>query len=160
MKPRKEALTRERLRVIIVPLAPAHLEVVMAIERVAFSTPWRVEDFLSLIENPAAINLAALEAGRVVGYSCAWSVVEYGELGNLAVLPEYQGRGVARGLLDVTLKHCRRKAVEALFLEVRESNGRALALYERYGFRRIGLRRAYYSDPVEDALIMKLVISG
>ncbi len=159
MNGRKNASSRGELRVKYVPLAATHLDEVLAIERAAFTTPWRVEDFRNLIENPDAINLAAVESsGRVVGYSCAWRVVECAELGNLAVLPERRGRGVARGLLDTTLKACRRKRVEVLFLEVRESNERAVELYERYGFSRIGLRRAYYSDPVEDALIMKLII--
>jgi [ribosomal protein S18]-alanine N-acetyltransferase len=150
--------TRRRLRVKIVPLAPVHLDEVMAIEHLAFATPWRTEDFTQLIENPEAINLAAVESGRVVGYSCAWRVIECAELGNIAVLPECQGKGVARALLETTLKACRRKKAEVLFLEVRASNNRAVELYERYGFSRIGLRRAYYSQPVEDALIMKLVL--
>ncbi len=154
----KNASSRGEFRVKYVPLAAAHLDEVLVIERAAFTTPWRVEDFINLIENPDAINLAAVESGRVVGYSCAWRVVECAELGNLAVLPERRGRGVARGLLDAMLKICRRKRMETLFLEVRQSNERAVELYERYGFSRIGLRRAYYSDPVEDALIMKLVI--
>ncbi len=158
MNGQKDTSARKKLRVKIVPLAPAHLDEVLAIERVAFTTPWRTEDFTQLIENPEAINLAAVEAGRVVGYSCAWRVIECAELGNIATLPECQGMGVARGLLDATLKACRHKRVEVMFLEVRASNNRAVELYERYGFSRIGLRRAYYTQPVEDAVIMKLVL--
>jgi [ribosomal protein S18]-alanine N-acetyltransferase len=154
----KDTSTRKMLRVKIIPLAPSHLDEVIAIEHVAFTTPWRLEDFAQLIENPEAINLAAVESGRVVGYSCAWRVIECAELGNIAVLPEYQGRGVARSLLDATLKACRRKRAEVLFLEVRASNSRAVELYEHYGFNRIGIRRAYYTQPVEDAMIMKLVL--
>ncbi len=147
-----------KLRVKIIPLAAVHLDQVMEIEHMAFSTPWRTEDFSSLIQNPDALNLVAVEQDRVVGYSCAWRIVECAELGNLAVLPECQGRGVARGLLDATLKNCRSNKVEMLFLEVRASNIRAVELYERYGFSRIGFHRGYYSEPVEDAVIMKLII--
>ena len=140
----------------IVPLAAEHLDPVLDIEKRVFTEPWRREDFQRLIDNQEAVCLAALDAGRVVGYSCCWVVIETAELGNIAVEPEFQGRGVARALLEATIKACRRKMAVMLFLEVRCSNLRAIELYERYGFARIGLRRGYYTHPVEDALIMKL----
>ena len=140
----------------IFPLAEEHLDAVLAIEKRVFTEPWRREDFQRLTDNPEAISLAALDEGRVVGYSCCWTVIETAELGNLAVEPEFQGRGVARALLEATIKACRKKMIAMLFLEVRCSNRRAIELYERYGFVRIGLRRGYYTHPVEDALIMKL----
>ncbi|MFH1068463.1 MAG: ribosomal protein S18-alanine N-acetyltransferase [Candidatus Glassbacteria bacterium] len=145
-----------KLDVKLVPLEAAHLEEVMAIEREVFSVPWRIEDFEKLLVNRDAICYAAVHEGRVIGYSCCWMVIETAELGNLAVTGRYQGRSVGRTMLDATLAVCRKRGVEALFLEVRCSNVRAVDLYERYGFTRIGLRRGYYSQPVEDALIMKL----
>ena len=147
---------RSKLRVRIVPLLEEHLDEVMEIEHRVFSTPWRRDDFTILFENPEAINLAAVAAGRLVGYSCAWKVIESAELGNIAVADDCQGQGIGRRLLASTIKECRQKYVQSLFLEVRASNERAIGLYEGYGFTRIGLRKRYYTNPAEDALIMKL----
>jgi ribosomal-protein-alanine N-acetyltransferase len=146
----------EKLKVKIVPLTEEHMEAVMEIERDLFTQPWRVEDFKRLIGKTEAINLAALAEKKVVGYSCCWVVIETAELGNIAVARQYQGRSVARALLEATVKACRKRKVSSLFLEVRSSNRRAIELYNRYGFVQIGIRHGYYSHPVEDALIMKL----
>ena len=145
-----------KLKVKLVPLTEEHMEAVMEIERDLFTQPWRVEDFKRLIGKPESINLAALAENRVVGYSCCWVVIETAELGNIAVARQYQGRSVARALLEATVKACRKREVSSLFLEVRSSNQRAIEIYNRYGFEQIGLRHGYYSHPVEDALIMKL----
>ena len=146
----------EKLKVKLVPLTEEHMEAVMEIERDLFTQPWRVEDFKRLIGKTEAINLAALAEKKVVGYSCCWVVIETAELGNIAVARQYQGRSVARALLEATVKACRKRKVSSLFLEVRSSNRRAIELYNRYGFVQIGIRHGYYSHPVEDALIMKL----
>jgi [ribosomal protein S18]-alanine N-acetyltransferase len=138
-----------------VPLAEEHIPLIMEIEGKCFSEPWRPEDFLKLIQNPDAICLCATARGRVAGYSCCWTLIESAELGSLAVDPEFQGRGIGRKLLERTARACRQRGVIAVFLEVRSSNIRAIELYERNGFCRIGLRRGYYSRPKEDALIMK-----
>ena len=150
------AKPRVNLEVKLIPLDAGHIDEVMVIERAVFSVPWRVEDFEKLLSNRDAVCFAALHQGRVVGYSCCWMVIETAELGNIAVASDCQGRAVGRTLLDATLAACSKRGVEALFLEVRTSNQRAIGLYERYGFKRIGLRRGYYSYPVEDALIMKI----
>jgi len=146
----------EKLKVKLVPLAEEHLEAVMEIERDLFSQPWGVEDFKRLISKPEAISLTALAENKIIGYSCCWVVIETAELGNIAVAREYQGRFVARALLEATIKACQKRKVTVLFLEVRSSNRRAIELYNSYGFAQIGIRRGYYSHPVEDAIIMKL----
>ncbi|HUU30135.1 MAG TPA: ribosomal protein S18-alanine N-acetyltransferase [archaeon] len=146
----------ERLIVELVPLAVEHMGRVLEIERTCFTEPWSEKDFLKLIRNPDSICLAALAVGRVIGYSCTWVVIESAELGNIAVDPEFQGRSVGRQLLEQTMRLCAARKVTLLFLEVRCSNLRAIELYTRYGFEKIGLRRGYYSRPVEDALIMRL----
>ena len=145
-----------KLKVKLVPLTEEHMEAVMEIERDLFTQPWRVEDFKRLIGKPESINLAALAENKVVGYSCCWVVIETAELGNIAVARQYQGRSVARALLEATVKACRKRKVSSLFLEVRSSNQRAIELYNRYGFEQISIRHGYYSHPLEDALIMKL----
>lgn len=140
----------------IVRMTRRHLPQVLEIEPLCFTETWNEGDFLRLLDNRDALCLCALHAGRVVGYSCLWIVIESSELGNLAVHPEFQGQGIGALLLERNLGVCRKKNVVAVFLEVRASNHRAVELYRRHGFQGIGLRKRYYSRPVEDALIMKL----
>ena len=158
MNAQKDIPSSHGLRVKFTALAEQHLDAVLEIEHEAFTTPWRRQDFTGLIDNPDALSLAALHSGRLVGYSCAWRVLECAELGNIAVARDYRGHGIARGLLESTIRHYRRERVESIFLEVRTSNNRAIWLYELFGFTRIGVRRGYYRNPVEDALIMRLEI--
>jgi ribosomal-protein-alanine N-acetyltransferase len=148
--------TKRKLKVNIVPMCEEHLDAVMDIEQRVFGTPWRRDDFSILLENPEAVNLVAMSGDRLVGYSCAWCVIESAELGNIAVDSDCQRLGIGRRLLTTTIRTCRNMHVSSLFLEVRLSNERAISLYEYYNFRRIGVRRKYYTNPSEDALIMKL----
>ena len=104
----------EKLKVKLVPLTEEHMEAVMEIERDLFTQPWRVEDFKRLIGKTEAINLAALAEKKVVGYSCCWVVIETAELGNIAVARQYQGRSVARALLEATVKACRKRKFDAM----------------------------------------------
>lgn len=139
----------------LVKMARRHLPEILEIEQLCFTETWREVDFLRLIDLPDALCLVAMESGMVIGYSCLWVVIESSELGNLAVHPDFQRLGVGARLLERNLDVCRKRGVAAVFLEVRASNQRAISLYERYGFQRIGLRKRYYSKPVEDAVIMK-----
>ncbi len=155
MKTRAQS-EKKSLVVELVQLEAGHLGRVMEIENRCFSQPWSEEDFLKLIDKPDSVCLVALAEGRVIGYSCCWIVIESAELGNIAVDPDYQCRLVGSKLLKETIKICRRRKVTAIFLEVRTSNRMAIELYEFFGFSRIGLQHGYYSQPEEDALIMKL----
>jgi ribosomal-protein-alanine acetyltransferase len=134
----------------------ADLGAVMAIERAAFSMPWRATTFESLLQRTDADLIAAVDAeDRLVGYAVVWTVVDQAELGNVAVDVEWRKRGVGRRLVEEALERARGRSAEECFLEVRESNRDAQALYERCGFRAIGRRRRYYSNPTEDALVMR-----
>ena len=147
---------KKLLDVKLVRLEPEHLPRVLKIENRCFSQPWSEASFLKLTDNPDSLCLCALVLGRVIGYSCCWILIESAELGNIAVDPDYQSRSVGRKLLSETIKICRRRKVASLFLEVRVSNRKAIELYELFGFTKVGLQRNYYTQPVEDALIMKL----
>ena len=147
---------KKSLDIELLPLAECHVPQVIEIENLCFSEPWRECDFTRLIDNPNSACLVAMHRDRVIGYSCCWIVIESAELGNIAVHTDYQCRSVGSRLLKKTIQLCRRRRVTAIFLEVRSSNRKAIELYELFGFVRIGLRRGYYSNPVEDALIMKL----
>ncbi len=147
---------KKLLDVKLVRLEPQHLPRVLEIENRCFSQPWSEASFLKLTDNPDSLCLCALSRGRVIGYSCCWVLIESAELGNIAVDPDYQSRSVGRKLLSETIKICRRRKVTFLFLKVRVSNRKAIELYKLFGFIKVGLRRNYYTQPVEAALIMKL----
>ena len=93
--------------------------------------------------------------GAVAGYVAAFSVGEDGEILNVAVGPPYRGRGLAGQMLDAVLIELAARGVRSAFLEVRESNRAARALYASRGFAEIGRRRDYYRRPVEDALVLR-----
>jgi ribosomal-protein-alanine N-acetyltransferase len=134
----------------------ADLGSVMAIERAAFSMPWRATTFESLLTRSDADLIAAVaDDDRLVGYAVVWTVVDQAELGNVAVEEGWRKRGVGRMLVEAALERARARDAEECFLEVRESNRDAQALYEKCGFRSIGRRRRYYSNPTEDALVMR-----
>ena len=134
----------------------ADLGDVMAIERASFSMPWRATTFESLLNRSDADLIAAVsDDDRLVGYAVVWTVVDQAELGNVAVQQEWRQRGVGRMLVQAALERARARSAEECFLEVRESNRSAQSLYEKCGFRSIGRRRRYYSNPTEDALVMR-----
>jgi [ribosomal protein S18]-alanine N-acetyltransferase len=137
-------------------LRPGDLDAVMEIEAAAFSTPWRRETFRSLLARGDTDMIAAVEEDRLVGYAVCWTVVDQSELGNVAVAPGTRGRGIGRRLVDATVERVRRRGARECFLEVRTSNEHARRLYEAMGFEVIGRRRAYYRQPIEDALVMRL----
>jgi ribosomal-protein-alanine N-acetyltransferase len=137
-------------------LRPEDLDAVMEIEVQAFSTPWRRITFAGLLAREDADLLALTERGRLVGYAVCWTVVDQAELGNVAVAPDQRGRGAGRRLVEAALERVRRRGARECFLEVRESNASAQALYRRLGFEVVGRRRRYYDSPVEDALVMRV----
>jgi len=135
------------------PLAYADLPQVIAIERRAFPTPWSLAMFVLELSKPSGICLAALEDGEMVGYLVCSRYDTVWHLMNVAVEPHCQRHGIASALLERLFEQADRPS-EQYTLEVRTSNDGAIRLYERFGFRAAGRRRAYYHDNREDALIM------
>jgi [ribosomal protein S18]-alanine N-acetyltransferase len=134
-------------------LAYADLPQVIAIERRAFPTPWSLAMFVLELSKPSGICLAALEDGELVGYLVCSRYDTVWHLMNVAVEPDRQRQGIASALLERLFEQADRPS-EQYTLEVRTSNESAIRLYERFGFRAAGRRRAYYHDNREDALIM------
>ena len=135
------------------PLAYADLPQVIAIERRAFPTPWSLAMFVLELSKPSGICLAALDHGVIVGYLVCSRYDTVWHLMNVAVEPARQRQGIASTLLERLFEQADRPN-EQYTLEVRTSNDGAIRLYERFGFRAAGRRRAYYHDNREDALIM------
>lgn len=134
---------------------------VVAIEVLSFSLPWTQEMFeADLAREELATMLVARPslpsaAAPIVGYLCAYSLTDELHINNLAVHPRWRRHGVARTLLAAALQAGRRRGARRAFLEVRISNVGAQALYRAFGFEAAGVRRHYYSQPREDALVME-----
>ena len=131
----------------------ADLPHVIAIERRSFPTPWSLAMFVLELSKAAGICLAALDDERLVGYCVCSRYDTVWHLMNIAVAPERRREGIAAALLRRLFDEADAPG-EQYTLEVRPSNEPAITLYERFGFRRAGLRKGYYHDNKEDALIM------
>jgi ribosomal-protein-alanine N-acetyltransferase len=129
---------------------------VLAIEEASFTNPWTREMYLAEMDNLGVSYcfLAHDDAGRVVGFCSFWRVLDELHINNLAVKPESRRSGVATALLAHVLREGGSLGAQRATLEVRRSNDPARLLYERFGFAVAGVRRAYYTKPVEDALIL------
>jgi ribosomal-protein-alanine N-acetyltransferase len=134
-------------------LVYADLPQVIAIERRAFPTPWSLAMFVLELSKPSGICLAAVEDGVLVGYLVCSRYDTVWHLMNVAVEPHRRRQGIARALIERLFEQAD-KPSEQYTLEVRTSNEAAIRMYERFGFRAAGRRRAYYHDNREDALIM------
>ena len=137
------------------PMTAADLPAVLSIERQCQPDPWSEAMFLAELENPcASVDLCAGEEGRVVGFLCSWLI--RGELSilNLATAPQQQRQGIAARLLQHCLQRAEGLGLERAWLEVRDGNRPALALYQRFGFTAAGRRKKYYADG-EDALVLQ-----
>jgi ribosomal-protein-alanine N-acetyltransferase len=140
-------------------LSYADLPQVIAIERRAFPTPWSLAMFVLELSKPSGICLAALLEGRIVGYLICSRYDTVWHVMNVAVDDRLRRRGIATTLLSHLFERADGPG-EQYTLEVRTSNAPAIALYERFGFRSAGLRRGYYHDNKEDAVIMWRVVEG
>jgi [ribosomal protein S18]-alanine N-acetyltransferase len=140
-------------------LSYADLPQVIAIERRAFPTPWSLAMFVLELSKPSGICLAALREGRIVGYLICSRYDTVWHVMNVAVDDRLRREGIATTLLSHLFERADQPG-EQYTLEVRMSNAPAIALYERFGFRSAGLRRGYYHDNKEDAVIMWRVVEG
>jgi len=141
-------------RIDIRPLELKDLSAIEEIERRSYPTPWSRSMFAGELTKASSISLGAFEEDRLVGYVIVSRYVDAWHVMNIAVHPDHRSHGVASALLERLFEATAGDVRRGYTLEVRVSNEGAIRLYERYGFKRRGARRGYYTDNREDALIM------
>jgi [ribosomal protein S18]-alanine N-acetyltransferase len=131
------------------------LDAVMEIEHRSFSIPWTREAFYNEIEQNHLSTYLVVEDGEsIAGYCGVWLVVDEAHITNVAVLPDYRGKGLGEALMKRIMEVAKEVGARVMTLEVRVSNEAAKGLYRKMGFQDGGIRRRYYSDNQEDALVM------
>ncbi len=140
--------------IIIRRMTMADVEGVAAVEAATFPTPWSRDAFESEMKNVAARYLVAEKAGRVIGYAGAWIILDESHITNIAVLKDERGQGIGRKLTYGLMQYLSNLGAAYATLEVRKSNEVAQNLYKSLGFIKLGVRKRYYEDNGEDALIM------
>ena len=139
---------------IITRMNESHVAQVAVLEKMCFSDPWSENSVASELNNPLSLWLVAEENQTVCGYIGSQTVLDETDMMNIAVHPECRRRGIAAALIAELVHQLRERGSHILRLEVRESNAPAIALYEAMGFTRLGLRKNYYRNPKENALIL------
>ena len=123
------------------------------IEKNSFKKPWSRQEFVNETDNNLAKYFCLDIDGKIVGYIGMWQIYDEGHITNIAVLPECRGMGYGNMLVEKIISYAEEKNFAFLTLEVRKSNEAAIALYKKYGFTEVGLRKNYYEN-VEDAILM------
>lgn len=157
------------MNIVIEPMTKDHISQVAEIEKLSFSMPWSADAFLESFSYDHAVFLVALDCDNtdnpqeltdnpskaiVAGYIGMYKVLNEGDITNIAVSPEYRGKGVGLALMNSLKELAYQRNIDNLILEVRESNYAAINLYEKVGFCRAGIRKNFYEKPVENAIVM------
>ncbi len=129
------------------------------IELECFSHPWLADDFREVTQNPTSVFFIARDGDISAGFIGAYLLCGEAQILNVAVSEKYRRNGVGRALINHLISYCRENHADCATLEVRISNNAAIALYESFGFERVGVRPRYYDCPVEDAVLMTLSIN-
>lgn len=142
-------------------LAPVRMEIsdvveVAAMERAVFTDPWSADSFLAEVERKPEVGypIVLRSEGELLAYAVVWFISDEIHIGNIAVRPDRHGQGLGTLLMKHILGEGRRRAMSFATLEVRPSNEKALALYRRFGFQEVAIRKNYYRDDSEDALVL------
>jgi ribosomal-protein-alanine N-acetyltransferase len=138
----------------IEPMDINSIEEVLEISELSFPIPWSRKSFEQELSNVFANYFVAKLDTKVIGYGGMWIIIDEGHITNIAVHPKYRNQGVGDSILNKMIYTCNEKKVIAMTLEVRVSNMAAQKLYAKYGFNSEGVRKKYYEDNGEDAIIM------
>ena len=127
---------------------------VAELEKICFRTPWSYNSLFGELSNEVAYYVVAVEGGEVIGYAGMWVMLDEAHMTNIAVDPAHRQRGIARRMILHLMKTALQKGAERMTLEVRENNHTAQRLYASLGFGFAGIRKRYYTDTGENALIL------
>lgn len=142
--------------IVIEKMKESDLPEVLAIEQVSFPTPFTLNLFKMELNLNVAHLFVARQAGKVVGYVDFWRVGPEAHLITIAVHPDHRKHGIGSKLVTFMLDEVKKSRVEVVSLDVRPSNAAGLKLYASFGFRQAGIRKRYYQDNDEDALVLNL----
>jgi len=141
---------------VISKMKEEHIEKVLEIEKRSFITPWTKKMINETLSSTISTNFVIEENNLLLGYIMLYSVLDEAHILNIAVNPDYRRRGCASQLVRHVTEYCGKKGISDFYLEVRDSNTKAINLYGMFGFKVIGKRKGYYTDTHEDALVMQL----
>lgn len=140
---------------IIQNMNESHVLQIAELEKLCFNDPWSVNSIASELDNRLSLWLVAVEADRVIGYVGSQTVLGETDMMNIAIHPDFRKQGIATQLIHRLVQALSEKGSHSLMLEVRASNEPANALYGNLGFETVGVRKNYYRNPREDALILR-----
>ena len=128
---------------------------VLKIEHASFTLPWTEDAFKNeFTQNKFAVYMGLEDEGTLIGYCGVWIIVDEAHITNIALLPKYRGKKLGEALLTMVMETAREKGAKTMTLEVRVTNHIAQSLYRKLGFQNGGIRKNYYTDNQEDALVM------
>ena len=136
-------------------MTAADVAQVARLEKVCFADPWSERSVASELDNALSLWLVAMEGEKLIGYVGSQTVMGETDMMNIAVDPVFRRKGIAEKLVEALVAELKARESHCLTLEVRASNEPARALYEKLGFSQVGLRKNYYRNPKEDALILR-----
>ena len=139
---------------MIIPMTKDHVAQIASLEKQCFGDPWSEDSIASELDNPLSLWLVAEQDGAVCGYVGSQTVLDETDMMNIAVRPDCRRQGIAAALIEELVSRLKERGSHILRLEVRESNTPAIALYNSMGFTQLGLRKNYYRNPKENALIL------
>lgn len=139
---------------VIEKLNLSHLEQVYQIEELSFVTPWSRNSIKSEIVNKLGRYIVIMDGTKVVAYGGFWIVLDEANVNNIAVHPDYRGQGISKLLMRTLVDMAGNEMAKHMYLEVRSSNSIAQKLYRSFGFVMINIRKGYYTDTDEDAIVM------
>lgn len=138
----------------IEPMNFSHISGVFDVSTLSLPEAWSIDSIEKELSNKLAKYIVALDNDKVIGFVGMWIVFDEGDITNIAVHPDYRKRGIGDLLIDNLTSFCRENNINSLTLEVRESNIPAQRLYEKHEFKEEGIRKNFYDNPKENAIIM------
>ena len=147
------------MSITIEPMCESHLDGIMNVEKNSFTIPWSRQSFVDELNNSLAVYFVATDSTEgAIGYIGFWNVAGECDITNIAVLPSFRKSGIGSRLLSEAISYCKKNTLSRLTLEVRITNTPARSLYSKFGFTEIGIRKNYYADTKEDAIIMEKIL--